>query len=505
MMFSMGNFVTNEPKELCKHTGILQLLLKREGNGISVKEYFVPCYVYDELHGGRFAVAPTDPMLNGGYYSEKMRSVEKYVRERVGEGIDFLPTGTASLDEIADAIGVTLPDYMKNRPVTRLCCQVGPTDRGAVYFSVGGESGYAVRELIRRELSAVITSTPIEGLDCIIVDDVREAFLAAAQVVDRHSSGAKRIMIAGNEGKTLTAQLSCAALGKAYRLPPVKDECQNDVFPWQRLHPADELCISELRGDYPIGIETVARASHPDVLVLTGMTAGLSEVVGAVKRGGLLLINREDGELVRALENVDTGALRVKEFSIDRFACQLPFSDMHTASSVALALATELGVNEDEARTAIKDFKLSSYTRSVVTVDGVKLILNLGARSEASALASVERLSMEACRKICILGGGDFDPEKVAESAVRAGAEYVFALKRTVGRDIAVDGARTVNAECERDLEIEVLKVLKEGDAVLICGSRESGVSTSARRLFGIIDGVIPNSEYRTGDEKLEY
>ncbi len=32
MMWSMGNFVTNERQELCKHTGILQLLLERKNH-----------------------------------------------------------------------------------------------------------------------------------------------------------------------------------------------------------------------------------------------------------------------------------------------------------------------------------------------------------------------------------------------------------------------------------------------------------------------------------------
>ena len=46
MMFSMGNFVTNEPRELCKHTAIVQLMLTKDERGIRLQEKLIPCYVH---------------------------------------------------------------------------------------------------------------------------------------------------------------------------------------------------------------------------------------------------------------------------------------------------------------------------------------------------------------------------------------------------------------------------------------------------------------------------
>lgn len=45
VVFSMGNFLTSETKEISRHTGILQLTLRKSDSGIDVTERFIPCYV----------------------------------------------------------------------------------------------------------------------------------------------------------------------------------------------------------------------------------------------------------------------------------------------------------------------------------------------------------------------------------------------------------------------------------------------------------------------------
>ena len=79
MMWSMGNFVTNERKTLCRHTGILQLTLERKAGKILAKEQLIPCYIHDRFGTGRFCVVPLDTTLNGGWQqpekAEKLASM----------------------------------------------------------------------------------------------------------------------------------------------------------------------------------------------------------------------------------------------------------------------------------------------------------------------------------------------------------------------------------------------------------------------------------------------
>lgn len=97
MMYSMGNFVTNERQELCKHTGILQLMLRRESGKITVQEYFIPCYVFDEICTGRFSVVPVDELLNGGIGCEKLEQARDYIRNWIGPDLAELPSGAITL------------------------------------------------------------------------------------------------------------------------------------------------------------------------------------------------------------------------------------------------------------------------------------------------------------------------------------------------------------------------------------------------------------------------
>ena len=508
MMYSMGNFVTNEPKELCKHTGILQLILERKGGAVSVREYFIPCYVYDEFHSASFAVVPTDPMLNGGYNTEKMTRVNEYVRERVGESMEFLPSAVSSLGEICDAMGASLAEEDRGIAVTKLCCEVGPSCRGALYFSYGGEAGYATRELTRRELCAIVAEKPIDGFKCIIVPDVREAFVRACEAVSRHANPARRILVAGGEGKTLARELISDALKTSYGVLDIKDGYDVDVTPWQNIHPYHDFCLMELRSENPLGARAVARSMNPDTCVITSFVEDVSDIVASIKDGGLLVVNGADAHLVSAMEKINTDRLIVAFFGDDISSENLPFSDMRASASAALKLSLLLGLPEGEVVSAIKAHELTDHTHNVISIDGIELLLALNAKSERIALGAVEAFAEKKGRKIAILGatedGADLDA--IAGAAALGGTEYIFtSLKYSGGKPLSVDGVTVVTATNERELEISVLNVLREGDNVLICGSRSSGISIIARRLFGVTDGYISNSEYWTTDSKLDY
>lgn len=81
VVFSMGNFLTSETKEISRHTGILQLTLRKSDNGIDVTERFIPCYVYRQYDTARYAPVPTTRETSYKSDRELLAKADKYARD----------------------------------------------------------------------------------------------------------------------------------------------------------------------------------------------------------------------------------------------------------------------------------------------------------------------------------------------------------------------------------------------------------------------------------------
>lgn len=81
VVYSMGNFLTNESKEICKHSGILQLKLKKAGSEIAVQESFIPCYVFKKYDASRYAPVPTTRETSIASDKEFLMKADSYIRE----------------------------------------------------------------------------------------------------------------------------------------------------------------------------------------------------------------------------------------------------------------------------------------------------------------------------------------------------------------------------------------------------------------------------------------
>ena len=460
MMFSMGNFVTNEPRELCKHTAIVQLLLTKDADGIRLEEKLIPCYVHTEFAGARYCVVPADANLNGGYFGEKMAEITAYVRARVGDSAEFLPTGEISLGEICRAMGASCPEGRENDPVTGLAAQVGAVRRGCLYFAIREEPPYAKRELVRRKPAAVVCTEPLEGLPCILVKDVTQAYKAACAATAKPAC--KTVLVAGAENKTLTRQLVQAVLEEKYKVYAVADGVHTDTAPWQKVHPATEFLLMELREDHPM-ISVLPETLRPDIVILTGQTPSLP----ALMASGAKIFCPADMAIPGCIP-------------YDKGDAYLPFDDQLNAAGAALALGKELGIEAD-LTAAVSAYRQTDCTKNAMDIQGLRLLLHLSCKSADTARAAFDALSREKGRKIAVLGSGEW-----METAQNAGAAQIFVFDQT-----------------ERELEKQLLDTLQDGDAVLFLGSREDLLCVTVRRLFSITNGYIPNAEYWTGDEAI--
>ncbi len=498
LMFSMGNFVTNERKELCKHTGILQLVLERCGEQIKVQEYFIPCYVFDEMGTGRFAVVPTDGLLNGGIGGEKMQQAREYVRNRIGPDLKELPTGVISLQEACQAMGVSLPEDMQDCPISKLAIEERIVTTGALYFAMGELNADEKRELLRRKVAAVVTCEPVETFPYILVPDVKQAYLAVCKLVMERAPQATRIVVAGRNGKTLTRELAADLLSHIGRVHTVKDGYQIDTAPWQDLHPSHAFCIQELRPNNPLGTYTAIKAMDPHICLLTGMVNDLQTLIAGMGMDTLLMVNEKDAALSAAVKALAADGTKVVFYGDVVPECpRLPLPEMKQCAAAAYALGRELGMQDDQIRKSIASFRTESYTQNVLSADGVSLVLNLSCKTKASAVSALEALESLPGRKLAILADWDCnttqeDYADVIASAKKVGAEHIFYMGEH-GVFMGTDETVQVAAD-EKELEKCVLSCLQEGDALLICGGRKMYLGITLRRLFGLTDGFIPEA-----------
>ena len=498
LMFSMGNFVTNERKELCKHTGILQLILERKDRQIKVQEYFIPCYVFDEMGTARFGVVPTDGLLNGGIGGEKMQQARQYVRSRIGDDIQELPTGAINLQEICDAMGVALPEGIADRPIAKLVLCEEMLCPGAVYFAMGELNTDEKRNLFRRGVAAVVSREPVEDYPWIPVSDVKQAYLAACRAVLDRVPKATRILVAGREGKTLTRRLIVSVLEEIGRVLTIKDGYQIHNAPWQALHPSHDFCVQELRADNPVGAYTAVQATDPQICVLTAMPHQLQDIVNALSDGSTLLVNKADGELASAIAKMDICKLQVIYYddAIEDYA-NLPLPEMKGCAAAAYALGMALQVPEERIQSAVCGFAVTDYTQNVVLVDGVSLVLNLNCKSMSSAHSALSALQKLPGRKLAVLG--DLDGETTLQdikdmiaSARQQGVCQIFYMGEH--KDALTQEENVSTPADEIQLEKAILSSLQEGDAMLLNSGRKMMFHLTLRRIFGLTDGFIANS-----------
>ena len=106
VVYSMGNFITGERKEISKHTGILQLTLQKHGGKIVVtNEAFIPCYVFEQIGSSRLAPVPTEYLLNKGVVSKKLEDARRYIEPIMR--LPIVQTAAVSGEELCGLLGQT--------------------------------------------------------------------------------------------------------------------------------------------------------------------------------------------------------------------------------------------------------------------------------------------------------------------------------------------------------------------------------------------------------------
>ena len=459
VIYSMGNFVTNETADLCRHCGVLQLLLEKTAEGIHLTRWFMPCLVMDEFGTGRFVCVPADVHHNGGYDDPELHRSRKFA-------FDLLPglrepiSGAVTLSEACRLWGVELPAGIADTGFSRVSAQAQRPAARALYFSAGGEDKFLCLQLRRHKPVAVVTETELEGQPCILVPDVKKAYLDLCTMI-RSRLAAKTVVVTGNSKKTLVRSAVVHGLRSAGRVLTHEDDVGIDEFCCLHLHPSHDYCVQELRPGHAMGEANAIRALAPQVLVVTSDMEALPEMAAALNSGSVILYNACDK------------ALAVKVNRLVTKAEIRPFEDIVCA---AVETAVSLGVGKEQALAAMTDFSYDGFEENAFSVDGCTVLTDYACKTREEAEASARRLAACSGRRIAVV--------EAAYADLCTFADTVLPVE-TLPED------RDQRILALREREDLLLGEMTEGCTVLLCGRRELQLNVTLRRVFGLTDGQI--------------
>jgi UDP-N-acetylmuramoyl-tripeptide--D-alanyl-D-alanine ligase len=264
------------------------------------------------------------------------------------------------------------------------------------------------------------------------VNDTGEALLTLARAY-RRTLAARVIAVGGSNGKTTTVRLIAAALGERHRGTASQKSFNNAVgVPLTILSakPDDAFLICEVGTNAPGEVAPLTAAIEPDIIVITSIgrehLEGLGSLEGVIaeeaslargmRPSGLAIVTGDSPELVSRVRTLlasipgarvqtfgtsqgcdlqlrdsvqSESAVRFAIGTTDAFEVSLP--GVHNASNAAaaIAVARELGVDDDVIRRGLASASGPPMRLERSTIAGVTIINDAYNANPDSMLASL--------------------------------------------------------------------------------------------------------------------
>ena len=336
----------------------------------------------------------------------------------------------------------------------------------------------------------------------------------------------RKIGVTGSTGKTTTKEM-------LYRILTVKFQTARNLVNYNNLiglplsvfevGEGTEAVVLEMGMDRPGEIHALADIVRPDIGIITNI--GLSHIEHLGTRENILkakmeitdffsaknvLVLNTDNDLLATVEAesrfrlVSTGkkeeaVLRIEnvrdlgeegiEFRLTGFGqtnvFRLGLPGIHNASNAALAVAAamELGITMEEAAQGLSKLSDADKRLHITEKNGIKVIDDTYNASPDSMRAAIDVLSgLKGKRRIAILGDmyelGDKEKEyhfQIGEYASQAGIHVVISVGKNAGyiaEGARKGGTRAVHFETKDLLLVVLAQWIREGDVVLVKGSR---------------------------------
>jgi UDP-N-acetylmuramoyl-tripeptide--D-alanyl-D-alanine ligase len=418
---------------------------------------------------------------------------------------------------------------------------------GAVFFALKGErvDGHDfVGDAVNRGATAVVVSRPVESplpesTAVVMVDNTTVALGLLAAEHRRRFAGMV-VGVTGSVGKTSTKEMTASVLSVRLRVLKNPGNMNTEIgvpLAAFNLSPAFDAAVFELAMRSRGEIAWLASIVKPSVGVITNIgethlerlgtreniAAAKAELLEELPPDGLAVLNgdnewarkvRERARCRAVFYGMETPAdvcadeVRVRPEGTDfrlrasggSTRCTIAAPGEHHVYNAMAAACVGLwfGLSLDEIAAGLRAFRPAGMRTEFLRVSGVTVIndaYNASPVSTKAALAVLSRVSQG--RKVAVLGNmlelGDYSVEGHRETGKAACAAGVDELI-TVG-DLAVgiadgalgsgmDPARVHNCSSNQEALSLLRVVLREGDTVLVKGSRGA-------RMEEIVNGLM--------------
>jgi UDP-N-acetylmuramoyl-tripeptide--D-alanyl-D-alanine ligase len=422
------------------------------------------------------------------------------------------------------AIGSVSIDSRALSPSALFVAVPGQRTDGHLFVSQACAAG-AAAALVQRDVEAP------PGFGLIRVDDTT---LALGRLARRHVGrlGARVVAVTGSVGKTGTRGLCAAALGSRLRVLQPEGNWNTELgvpLTCLRLEPEHDALVLEYAMRGPGQIAHLCRICRPDVGVVTligpshlellgtldNVARAKGELVQALPAGGAAILNRDDpwqagmarrtgarvvwygfgpGAAVTARDVEPRGAAGTR-FRLVAPAGEawvdLPLVGRHQVGNAlaAAAAALELGLSPDEAAAGLAAARPASGRLEVHRLGPLWLLDDAYNAAPASCLAALDALAGLAPpeRRVAVLGdmlelgpAAEAGHRQVGEAAARLPVRLLVAVGPLSARTAAAAGAVAVHCPDRAAAARALAEGLREGDVVLVKGSRAMGMEELA-------------------------
>jgi UDP-N-acetylmuramoyl-tripeptide--D-alanyl-D-alanine ligase len=415
---------------------------------------------------------------------------------------------------------------------------------GAIFVALRGErrdghdfvdaavAAGAVAAVVTREVSA----------PHVEVDDTVLALLALARDERDRMSHVRVVAITGANGKTSTKDLAAAVLASRYRTHASPASFNNEIgLPMTLLGapPEVEVIVAEMGARRPGDVTLLCDVARPDVAVVTNVGVAHMEIFGSWDRivassaeplealgtSGTAIVNADDA-IARDLAartrarvirfGIDPSAdVRAEGTELDEggrasfalvhaderepVALAVPGEHMVSNALAATACGVALGVSVPECAAALKGARIARWRMETFTTgNGVVVVndaYNANPESMAAGLKAARWIARDG-RLAAVLGHmAELGPialeehERLGEIVVRIGVDRLVTVGETaasIARAAVREGQLPADAVCVADADAAVADIrswAREGDVVLIKGSRVAGLERVAEAL----------------------